>query len=41
MTKLIGAFEKSGDPANAAKAGKVRDELKKRFPRYQTPVKTP
>ena len=41
MTKLIGAFEKSGDPANAAKAGKVRDELKKRFPRYQTPVQTP
>ena len=41
MTKLIGAFEKSGDHANAAKAEKVRAELTKRFPRYQTPAKTP
>lgn len=41
MTKLIAAYEKSGDAANLAKAGKVKAQLAKRFPRYQIPVSTP
>ena len=41
MSKLITAYEKSGDAAAAAKAEDVKAQLLKRFPRFQTPVKTP
>lgn len=41
MTKLITAYEKSGDAANLAKADKVKAQLRQRFPRYQTPVSNP
>ena len=39
MAKLIEAFQKSGDPANAAKAEGVKQDLAKRFPRFQAPAK--
>ena len=41
MSKLIAAYEKSGDASNLAKAEKVKAQLKKRFPRYQIPVSNP
>ncbi len=41
MSKLIEAYEKSGDPAHRAKAEPVKIQLQKRFPRFQSPVTTP
>ena len=41
MSKLIAAYEKSADAANILKADKIKAQLAKRFPRYQTPVLKP